>query len=603
MKSAVRRKSVEVRRGVFAEKEEPCLEGYDYVLGYARVSHMKSAQGEISIPDQLERISRWSEDRSLPVREFYVDKGRTATTDRRPAFQRMISDIETGKYKPRHVVAYDTSRLFRNRLDSGIYEKRLAALGVTFVTATHVFTRTVAGVMSKNIMAELDEYIPMVTSVRVKEAQIALAKQGFWPGGRTRFGVETYVVERHGKKVRRKLRPCEGEAEIVQKLFDLSLNGDDSSGPKGTVKIAEWLRMNEISTRRGTYFSPQAVHDMLTSRAYIGFCNWNYEAKDRPFVDGDEDKEVFTFPLEPIVNEDVFERVQLKLQSQSKDRNPESDTWVYQGSLLLREFAFCTCGGRLGLASGTGRDKDVRRYYFCNRRKKLGKYECTAARTNEGVLNDIVLGALKKTVLEETRLGQLLKAWTEAEALQYARRAEQGASAQARVDFTERELQRLLRLAKADDGLAEDSLFLKELSIARRTAVQARNELALMAAQRGRIGEVTPEQVAAFASMMRRILDGDDQERAKMYLRSLISRIEVGRTEIRILGDQEVLSGLVATRNLATGTEPDEESSEVHTSVPEWCPGAGSNQRHCDFQPRWKILHLITFRAENFEFV
>jgi site-specific DNA recombinase len=571
MRNVVRNRSVAARRGVFTETEAPPIEVPDYNLGYGRVSGIESARGEISIPDQKNRISRWSEDQGLPVRKFYIDEGKSATNDKRPAFQKMVADIEQGKYRPRFIVAYDTSRLFRNRVDSELYERRLAKCGVSIATVTHTFPRTVPGVMSKNLMAELDQYIPMMTSVRVKETEIALAKQGFWPGGAPRYGIETYVVEKFGKKVRRKLRPRDNEAEIVRKVFDLSLNGDECSGPKGVIKIAEWLRINEIKTRRGSYFSPRTVHEMLTSRSYTGVYEWNYEAKDRPFVGGDEDKEVFTFHFEPVVDTDTFDRVQLKMQSQAKDWDQSCDTWVYQGSLLLRELTFCTCGGRLGLSSGTGKDGTVRRYYLCNRRKKFGRYDCAASRINELVLDKIVLGALKETVLDETRLGQLLKAWTEAEALEHAKQIEAGASIQAKADSAERELQRLLRLAKLDDDLASDPLFLKELSLARRGAAQARNKLAAIAKQSARSGEATPEQVAVFASMMRGILNGEDKERTKVYLRSLISRIEVGATEIRIFGDHGALGTLVSGKDAEIEAEDQENDSEVRTSVEEWC--------------------------------
>ncbi len=266
-------------------------------LGYARVSGFQSARGEISIPDQKNRIVNWCTDRGHALRKMYVDEGKTATTDKRKGLQQMISDIEAGIYRPRYIVAYDTSRLFRNRVHSAQYENRLAKYGVSFISITQPFSQTVSGVLSKGLISELDQYIPMVTSVRVKETQIALAKQGFWPGGRTCFGVETYVVERFGKKVRRKLRPRESEAEIVRKMFDLSLNGSEFGGPAGVYKIAEWLRANEVTTRTGKYLSAQTVHSILTNKMYTGTYIWNFEAKERHFVEGDDDKEVFTFDL------------------------------------------------------------------------------------------------------------------------------------------------------------------------------------------------------------------------------------------------------------------------------------------------------------------
>ncbi len=264
---------------------------------------------------------------------------------------------------------------------------------------------------------------------------------------------------------------------------------------------------------------------------------------------------------------------------QSQAPVQRNDTWVYQGSLLLREVAFCTCGGRLGLATGTGRDKTARRYYLCNRRKKLGKYECSAQRVNEEILDEIVVEALKETVLDEQRLGQVLQAWTEKEAIQHAKRIEAGAAVQAKADSADRALQSLLRLAKADDDLAADRLFLKELSLARMAAVQARNELAAVAGQNSGPGEVTPEQVAIFAKMMKGILDGDDKERTKLYLRTIIGRVEVGATEIGIFGNQEVLCNLITSGDSDVETESQDDDSEVRISMHDWRSRQDSNLR------------------------
>jgi DNA invertase Pin-like site-specific DNA recombinase len=380
----------------------------------------------------------------------------------------MISDIESGKISVKHIVSYDLSRQFRNRTDLGNYENRMAEVGVTFICASQRFSSDLSGIMSRNIMAEFHTYIPMATSIRVKEAQIALAKQGFWPGGRPCYGIETYVVERFGKKVRRKLGPRSHEAAIVRKIFQLRLIGDAGSGPMGASRIAEWLVSKSIRTRSGAYFNNTIIHHMLTNPAYVGRYLWNVNAKDRSFVQGDEDKEVFEFKLEAIIDEETFYRVQKKLEEQ--DLCKGGDTWVYTSSLLLRELAYCTCGSRLGLATGTGSDGDQRRYYLCNRRKKLGKLVCTGKRINEDILDKTVVGAIREAVLDGERVGRLLKAWTEKEALAYSQRFQQGAEAQAKADRADREVQRLILLARGDDDLVTDPIFRQELSRAREAA-------------------------------------------------------------------------------------------------------------------------------------
>lgn len=578
-----KRKSVGERRGEESGATALPVQPHDAgipVFAYLRVSDIKSARGEISIPDQKERIIRWCEERKYTIIAFYVDLGRTATTDRRKEFRRMISDIETGKYRPIFIVSYDSSRLFRNRLDFGQYEKRLEEFGVTFLNTTQVYVKSVPGVMSRNLMAELDQYVPMITSVRVKEAQLALARQGFWPGGRPCFGIETYVVERFGKKVRRKLRPKKGDSDVVRKIFDLCLNGNEVMGPSGIMRITEWLFANQVKTQSGNNFTANTVHSILTNTSYTGKYIWNYEAKVRSFVEGDEDKEIFEFELEPVVDQATFDRVQLKMQGQAPQKG--NDTWVHQGSLLLREIAYCPCGSRLGLATGTGNDGETRRYYLCNKRKKQGKFACDGERVNEQVLDAIVLGSLKETLLDQRRLGQLLRAWAEKEAMSRATRLEAGASTSARAASAEREFQRLLRLAKVDDDLAADQLFLNELSLARKAAVAARNDLAAITVSHSGPENITPEHIQVFSTMMCAVIDGGDRHRTKSYLRSIISKIEVDISTVRIFGDQEVLGELVSKKETAAIERVEGDDTMVRTSNEEWLPEQGSNLRQFD---------------------
>lgn len=125
-----KRRAADARRGIALSSEEMRAQPSNYVLAYARVSGKESAKGEISIPDQIDRISRWADSRGLTIKEIYTEKGRTATTDKRPSFKKMIHDVESSKYCPKFIVSYDNSRLFRNRVDSELYSNRMLSFGV-----------------------------------------------------------------------------------------------------------------------------------------------------------------------------------------------------------------------------------------------------------------------------------------------------------------------------------------------------------------------------------------------------------------------------------------------------------------------------------------
>ena len=60
--------------------------------------------------------------------------------------------------------------------------------------------------------------------------------------------------------------------------------------------------------------------------------------------------------------------------------------------------------------------------------------------------------------------------------------------------------------------------------------------------------QLTPDRIAAFATLAQdRLLKGETQAR-RAYLRSIITRIEVSKEKIRIIGDTNVLAGAVSGR-------------------------------------------------------
>jgi hypothetical protein len=83
-------------------------------------------------------------------------------------------------------------------------------------------------------------------------------------------------------------------------------------------------------------------------------------------------------------------------------------------------------------------------------------------------------------------------------------------------------------------------------------------------------------QVAAFTQELRRRLMEGDVAARKLWLTSIINRIEVSREKIRVIVRNDNFERGLKNRN--SGQAP------VRSSVQEWCPGTESNRRHCDFQ-------------------
>ncbi len=69
----------------------------------------------------------------IEVAEIYIDNGVSGQTFERPAFQRMLADVEAGQINC--VAVKDLSRLGRSAIDSGYYiEKYFPLHGVRFLS-------------------------------------------------------------------------------------------------------------------------------------------------------------------------------------------------------------------------------------------------------------------------------------------------------------------------------------------------------------------------------------------------------------------------------------------------------------------------------------
>ena len=89
--------------------------------------------------------------------------------------------------------------------------------------------------------------------------------------------------------------------------------------------------------------------------------------------------------------------------------------------------------------------------------------------------------------------------------------------------------------------------------------------------------ELTPERIDAFANLMREKLDSGDIRARQAYLRAVITRIEIGDTRIRIIGEKDALADAVSGRTAPAGL--------VRASVRKWRARRDSNSRPSGSKP------------------
>jgi site-specific DNA recombinase len=107
--------------------------------------------------------------RGMKVREErYDDGGFTGANTDRPAFTRLLADVEAGKIDV--IVVYKVDRLSRSLLDFAKMMERFAAAGLSFVSVTQNFSTTDAmGRLTLNMLMSFAEFERSMISERTRD--------------------------------------------------------------------------------------------------------------------------------------------------------------------------------------------------------------------------------------------------------------------------------------------------------------------------------------------------------------------------------------------------------------------------------------------------
>ena len=188
------------------------------------------------------------------IASHYDDGNYSGGNMERPALKQIMADIEAGKVSV--VVVYKVDRLTRSLADFAKMIELFDKYKVSFVSVTqHFNTTTSMGRLTLNVLLSFAQFEREVTSERIRDKIAASKKKGMWMGGNVSLGY---------KVVNRKLLIQESEAVTVRRVFREFLR-------LGSVLcLEEWLRANDIRTRRGNYFLGGPLYTMLRNPLYLG---------------------------------------------------------------------------------------------------------------------------------------------------------------------------------------------------------------------------------------------------------------------------------------------------------------------------------------------
>src|ERR1019366_466635 len=278
------------------------------------------------------------------VDERYDDGGFTGANIERPAFQRLLTDIDAAKIDV--VVVYKVDRLSRSLLDFAKLMERFGRAGASFVSVTQNFsTADAMGRLTLNMLMSFAEFEREMIGERTRDKIAAARRKGKWTGGPVPFG---YTVEE------KRLVVNDDEAVLVREIFPLYLE------QRSALAVARIFNERHLLSKsdpaddgKCRTWTKADVLRLIRTPVYAGYVRSHGE-----FYDGEH---------EALVDRETFSRAGALLNLAARTTNDPSRNPDY----ILRGLLRCACCGSAFTPASTRKGRTEYRYYRCIDRKSV----------------------------------------------------------------------------------------------------------------------------------------------------------------------------------------------------------------------------------------
>ena len=366
---------------------------------YIRLSKEDENEGPSeSVTNQKSLLDEFVKNNRLYVYDVYIDDGYSGTNFDRPAFQRMIADIEAGKVNM--VITKDLSRLGRDYIMTGHYmeryfpEKRVRYISLLDGIDTGVESTANDITPFRAIMNDM--YAKDI-SRKIKSVKRDKQRKGQFIGGKPVYGYKMHPTEKN------KIVVDEEAAVVVRRIFAMALDGISCR------KIAAKLNEEGVPTpaayagltvpNPGPYtglWSSERISEMLQNETYIGNMvqgrTVKISYKSRKCLKQDRENWVVVEGThEPLVDNETFQKVRMLVNSR---RHTRSRTYDF----LLKGLIFChECGYPLAVLNRKNAAGEDVLYFVCRTYQRFTKAGvCTCHSIKEKTVTDAVIAKARE---------------------------------------------------------------------------------------------------------------------------------------------------------------------------------------------------------------
>ena len=366
---------------------------------YIRLSKEDESEGPSqSVQNQESLLREFVQQHRLIVYDTYIDDGWSGTSFDRPAFQRMITDIEEKKVNM--VITKDLSRLGRDYILTGHYmERYFPEHRVRYISLLDGIDTGVDSTANDitPFRAIMNDMYAKDISKKIKSVKRDKQRKGQFIGGKPVYGYKMHPTEKN------KIVIDEEVAPIVRRIFALALSG------MSCRNIASLLNQEGVPTpatyaglpvaRPGPYtglWSSERISDMLQNETYIGnmvqgrSVKISYKSK-KCLKQDPANWVVVEGTHDPLVDRETFQKVRMLVNSR---RHTRSRTYDF----LLKGLIFChECGYPMAVINRkNARGEDVL-YFVCRTYQRFTKAGvCSCHSIKEKTVTDAVIAKVRE---------------------------------------------------------------------------------------------------------------------------------------------------------------------------------------------------------------
>lgn len=447
---------------VWEGKEAASMEKAQAAI-YCRLSQDDGSLGESgSIQTQKAILTQYCQEHHMEIVDCYCDDGWSGTNFDRPAFQRMIGDIEAGRVNT--VIVKDLSRFGREYAQMGLYiEHYFEEKGVRFLSlAENIDSSQGLNNLVLPFTNVINSLYARQASEKTKAAHRARAKNGMFLGSRAPYGYQKDPNDLHHLIVDPEA------AEVVKEIFRMFADGI------GYVRMTKILRERNILNPQAHFnqnnpdyykhsdywrkpfdWHATSVRAILNNPVYLGKLTFG-KTKTKGFFDKrrvpteESDWIVVEHTHEPLVSQELWDTVHQMMKARRREN----------GSGHVQPFAgLVKCAG-CGSSLNASYDKKKGKYtgFSCWVYKNYGKQRCTSHAIGWQTLNRLVLEDIRRNAqvakLAAARyVGVLLRAKLEKEKGETVRAERELKKAEKRIG----ELDKILAKLYEDQALGKIS--------------------------------------------------------------------------------------------------------------------------------------------------